>query len=153
MTALLRKSYVAVEVSGELVLLGVGGFKVSLEFQPALELAAALRSEAAVAKRIAGDDASRKNVLGVLTNATPEKQPVSRFRKELPARLAARDLAVRHAGTNVEIHFGRQVMTLGYRDAMRVAQWLRVRGKQARNAAGERTHWAQLASGASLVRA
>lgn len=151
MGALLQSSHLAVSTAGELVLLSVRDLSVSLEFQPALELACAMRMEAAVAKRIAGDDTSRKTMFGVLSNGTPERAPQSRFRRALPERLAARDLKVRHVGQTVEVHFGRQVLTLGYKDAIRVAQWIRVRAKEARNAARERAHWSELADGRSML--
>lgn len=151
MGALLQQSHLAVSTAGELVLLSVLDLSVSMEFQPALELACAMRMEAAVAKRIAGDDASRKSVFGVLTNGTPERAPQSRFRRALPERLAARDLKVRHVGSTVEVYFGKRVLTFGYKDALRVAQWLRVRGKEARNAARERAHWSELADGRSMA--
>jgi hypothetical protein len=149
--ALLQKMHLAVAARGELVLLQVGSEAFSLEFQPALELSCAMRMEAAIAKRIAGDDTSRKNVFGVLSDANQERTVVSRFRRALPERLAARDMKVRHVGVTVQVYFGRRVMTLGYKDAMQVAQWLRVRAKEARNAARERAHWSELADGLSMA--
>lgn len=149
---LLQKTSVAVAQSGELVLLEIGARRWSLEFQPALELAAAMRIEAKHAKRAAGDDSFKNTVFGVLTDAAAPVPALSRFRRGLPERLAARALGVRAVGSNVEVSFGRDCATFGYRDAVKVAQWLRVRAKQARNAAGERLHWAQLADGLALTR-
>lgn len=149
---LLQKTHVAVAQHGELVTLQIGASRWSLEFQPALELAAAMRIEAKHAKRAAGDDSFKNTVFGVLTDAAAAAPVVSRFRRGLPERLAARQLAVRQVGSTVEVSFGSDRATFGYRDAVQVAQWLRVRAKQARNAAGERAHWTQLADGTSLAR-
>lgn len=144
---LLQKAGYCVSDRGELVVLEIGSFRVTLEFQVALEVSAMLRREARIVKVAAGHDFHRRNVMGVLRDASA-KVRASRWNRELPARLARRQIRVEADALLVNLTIGKATASLPYPDAQKIAQALRVHGKLARNAAGERAHWAQLAGAA-----
>jgi hypothetical protein len=47
-------------------------------------------------------------------------------------------------GSVVSVRLGDRCLGLPYVAAPQIAQWLRIRGKLARNAAGEKAHWSDL---------
>jgi len=50
-------------------------------------------------------------------------------------------VAVAHEGDTVKLKFGNVEIKMNYVDALQLAQWIRVRGKQAKVRAGDRRHW------------
>ncbi len=143
---MLTRQNLAVAARGEVVTLAVGNVAWSLEFDFTLKLAGVLAYEARLAKSIANCGRSGSwNVASVLTdlNAPPKRR--QRFEKALPEFLRSHDVVVRHRGQLVDIGIGSHTLTLGWEDARKVAKWLRLRGKQARNAANERAHWSKIA--------
>ena len=50
-------------------------------------------------------------------------------------------VAVEHEGDTVKMKFGNVEIKMNYVDALQLAQWIRVKGKQAKNTAGDRRHW------------
>lgn len=144
MTDLLQKTVVRVSDRGELVVIEIGNLSWSLEFVTALELAALIKREARFAKASAGDDSFRHNVGGVLHDAAAEKKFVSRFRRDLPDRLAMKNVSVKARGQVVHVQIRHTDIGLPYQVAAKVSQWIRIHGKVARNAAGETSHWSKL---------
>lgn len=151
MTSLLRPGVIAVEARGELVLLQISDFRASMEFSTALELSAALKSEARAAKRCAGDDSHRYSTMGVLRDAAADAPRPSRFAAKLPERLAAKSMRVAQEGSLVALTINRVTARMPYQAALQLSQWLRVRGKEARNAAGEAAHWSQIVTGEAVA--
>lgn len=145
---MLTRELVKVSDVGELVVIQFGGFKRSLEFVTALELAAMIKREARYAKASAGDDSWRRSSVAVLHDAAAEKRPRA---KRLPERLAAKQIEVRARGQIVNVRIGGTAIGLPYSQAPKIAQWIRVHGKLARNAAGERAHWSRLVNAEVLV--
>lgn len=151
MTSLLRPGVIAVETSGELVLLKISDLRASMEFSTALELSAALKSEARAAKRCAGDDSHRYSTMGALRDAAADSKRRGRFATKLPERLAAKSLRVTQEGVLVALTINRVTAHMPYQAALQLSQWLRVRGKQARNAAGESAHWSRIVTGEAVA--
>ena len=50
-------------------------------------------------------------------------------------------VAVAHEGDTVKLTFGNVEIKMNYVDALQLAQWIRVRGRQAKNTAGDKRHW------------
>jgi hypothetical protein len=50
-------------------------------------------------------------------------------------------VAVAHEGDTVKLKFGNVEIKMNYVDALQLAQWIRVRGKQAKVRAGDKRHW------------
>lgn len=144
MTDLLQSTPIEVAVSGELVLLTLGNLHFKLEFQLALQLAAAIRFNAGIAKVQAGHEGfSRRRVFGVLNDLSASQPRRKRFAEKLPELLPPRGLDVSTDGALVVLKLGKVTAKLPYAVAFTVAQWLRVRGKEARNNAGETQHWSE----------
>lgn len=143
MTELLQKRAVSVENQGELVILKISQVTWTLEFVVALELAAMIKREARYAKACAGDEGVRRHVSGVLHDAAAEQKRPARATR-LPASLKARDIEVKAEGQVVKVRLGDRSLGLPYVAAPQIAQWLRIRGKMARNAAGEKQHWSKI---------
>jgi hypothetical protein len=143
LTKLLQKRAVSVENEGELVILMISGMTWSLDFVVALELAAMMKREARYAKASAGDEGVRRHVAGVLHDAAAERKHSGRA-KRLPERLKARNISVNAEGSIVKVRLGTSVLGIPYVAAPQIAQWLRIRGKIARNSAGEKAHWSKL---------
>lgn len=136
---MLQQKLVDVSCRGELVILAIGNIVHSVEFDMALRMSAAMLASARIAKAAAGDLARKRRCGGTLTDASAEKSPPPRFGQELPARLKGFD--VYPSGTIVNLQLGSNVFGIPYDAALTISQWLRLRGKEARNTAGERGHW------------
>lgn len=51
-------------------------------------------------------------------------------------------IAVEAVGELVKLHVGNSTLTMDYETALQMSQWLRVRGKEAKRNAGDRSrHW------------
>ena len=55
--------------------------------------------------------------------------------------LQRRRMAVEHEGDLVKLKFGNVEIKMSYIDALQLAQWIRVRGKEAKNTAGDKRQW------------
>ena len=150
MGLLLQKAHVAVSTRVELVVLAIGNVTWSLEFDLALQISAALKHHARVAKACAGDDSRIFAVAGILHDASAPKTRRQRWAEALPERLRGRDVAVNNRGQLVTLRIGPTTATIPYKDAQRIAKWLRMRGKQAKNRTGERAHWSQIVEAGAL---
>lgn len=140
---MLTRELVKVSDVGEVVVVEFGTFTRSLEFVTALELAALIKREARYAKASAGDDGWRRSSVAILHDANAEKRVTGR-RKALPERLKLKDIEVRAIGQIVSVRIGGTKIGLPYTQAPKIAQWIRVHGKAARNAAGEKKHWSKI---------
>lgn len=147
---ILRDQFVEVMTRGELVVLAIGNVSWSMEFHFALRVAAELQMAGRIAKQAAGDESRRYRVLGSLTNATPDDIRVSRFVRTLPTRLQSEQVGATICGTQVRLRLGRTTAVMPYENALQLAGWLRVRGKEARNRSGEKAHWSKIANTQAL---
>jgi hypothetical protein len=141
-----RKMAVDVSQDGELVKLKIGELTYSLEFDLALRISALLLVEGRAARRIAlGVNAfPRFRSEGVLTDLNASKKRRKRW-ETLATNLKNKDVSVVGQGATVSLRFGKQVMDLPWNGALAIAQWLRIHGKGARNQAGEKAHWSEIA--------
>lgn len=136
---------VEVSASGELVILCIGNMSFSIEFPLALQLAVAIRYHARLAKLNSGRDERGFHVVGVLHDASAQQPKRKRFIERLPELLRPRGLNVDTDGQLVVVTFGRTTLKLPYPAARTLAQWMRVRGKEAKLNAGEHRHWSEIA--------
>jgi hypothetical protein len=142
---LAQKTTVEVSCRGELVILRFGQVGYSLEFPLALRLSAVMKHEARMAKLSSGDESTLRICVGTLHDASAPKGKRKRFMEKLPELLRAQNVDVEARGRHVTLSFGTVVREFDHRDAARLAQWIRLRGKEARNNAGETAHWTAIA--------
>lgn len=142
--SLLRRYYAEVSCRGELVLLQLGNLTFSIEFPVALQIAAAMRHEARMAKLFAGVKERGFYCVGVISDLNAPKPKRKRFMENLPELLRARNVTVRQEGQLVLLKFGRAEARIPFETARMIAQWLRVRGKEAKRNAGEKAHWSRI---------
>lgn len=151
MSNLLQQNHFAVECRGMLVLLSMGDQRYSLEFDLALKLAAAIRQHAHIAKLCSGNHERGIRMLGVLHDATAEKPRHRRFVERMPELLKPHGLDVGTEGQLVVLKVKRTTAKLPYPQALTLAQWIRVRGKEAKRNAGEPRHWSEIANMPAVV--
>ena len=65
--------------------------------------------------------------------------------------LSRQRMSVEARGEMVRLTIGNAHVDMPYETAIQLSQWLRVRGKQARNTAGERAHWSQIVTGEMIA--
>jgi hypothetical protein len=140
---------VSVSTAGELVVLAMGGAGVTMHFADALRVSALLLKHGREARRI---DIGRMRsllpvvrALGSMSDAAADKVAPSRWGRALPERYKGSEIFVRTAGKTVEIRFRTQQADLPWEAALQISQWLRVRGKEARNSINEKAKWAEIA--------
>jgi hypothetical protein len=132
---------------GELVVVQIADFPFTLEFDGALILSAAIRVNARLAKLNAGMRGHGFHCAGVLHNAAASAKRRERFAAKLPELLRQRNLAVATEGQLVTVTIGRTTVKIPFDNARSFAQWLRVRGKEAKHNAGEHAHWSTFVKG------
>jgi hypothetical protein len=147
---------VAVHSVGEHVVLAMGSSRWTLHYESALKLSWWMRSCARVAKRRAGDMSRVWRLLGTLHDAekgpdvgqpyTPNGvYPVNRDVLPL-ARIG-----VKQEGTLVLVRLGNEEAKIPHHAAQAIAQWLRLRAKEAkRRACDTQRHWSLIANEESL---
>jgi hypothetical protein len=142
-----QATFVQIAQAGELVVVQVGNLSWSLEFDKALKLSAQMMAAGRVAKRADGNDTHRYRMAGSMVDANAVKQ--SKFAAK-PPPVEKRASAIPN-GTIVVVTIGGTSMDIPYEAAFQIAQWLRVHGKEARNAAGETAHWSKIANAAEAA--
>ncbi len=145
MSLILQKRHVEVATRGGLVTFAIGNVRWSLEFDLALLIASGLRFHGRLAKLCAGDQRNFFAMAGVLVDLEGPKAKRKRWGATLPERLRKHDVSVDHQGGQVRLRIGRHTATFPYAEAQKVAKWLRLRGKEAKNLANERAHWSEIA--------
>ncbi len=144
-----RAMQVDVYTAGELVVLKIGDFALSLHFADALRVAYLLLKHGRVARRTQlGRVASLMpsvRAMGLLTNLEAEADKPARWAKKPPELYKGNEILVRDVGAQVELMFRRTVCGLSWDAALTISQHLRVRGKQARNSINEKAPWAEIA--------
>jgi hypothetical protein len=144
---LLTKQALAVSSKGENVLLQIGNTELAMHYEHALSLSRWMRQEAQWIKRGRGRGKATRT-LGVMQDA--DAKPL----KPLPYLGAAihvkpklhsyRREDVSTQGRLVSVKVGASTFSLHYENALKVAQWLRVRAKESRNTAGDVRHWSEI---------
>ena len=141
---MLQRQHGAVFAVGSLVLLRVAGAGFALEFPDALALSVKVRHSARLAKLSTGNKDRGYYCAGVLSAVGDSVKP-SRSSLRVPELLAARSIHVGELGHLVTITIKGTTMEMDYPSARSLAQWLRVRGREAMRNAGETGHWSQFA--------
>ncbi len=143
---LAQKTGVEVSCLGELVILRFGQVRYSIEFPLALKIAVVMKHEARMAKLSSGDESVLRICSGILHDASAPKPKRKRFMDKLPEMLHAQNVDVEARGQLVALSFGSSTREMHHRDASRLAQWIRLHGKLARDNAGEHAHWTKIAT-------
>jgi hypothetical protein len=143
---ILTQQKVEVDCIGELVVLSVGNVERSMEFHTAIRVAAEMREAARLIKRQCNDQSRRYRTAGSLHDASAPRLPVSKFNRTLPERVKDKDIDAGTDGFQVVLRVQNTYMAMPYDAALTISQWIRVRGKEARNHAGEAAHWSQFAT-------
>ena len=126
----------------------MGSDRHSLEFDLALKVSAAMRQHARIAKLCSGNHERGIRMLGVLHDAAAEKPRRKRFIERMPELLKPHGVDVSTEGQLVVLKVKRTTAKLPYPEALTLAQWIRVRGKEAKRNAGEPRHWSEIARAA-----
>lgn len=125
-------------------MLTIGNVVTSMHFADALRLSLDLLRTGRHARKTAGVRWSNIRIGGSLTNLE-EKVVPSRFAKKPPAPTPGNQLRAKWVGHSVDLTIGGSTARLSWDAALSISQWLRVRGKEARNDAGEHAHWLEIA--------
>lgn len=63
-----------------------------------------------------------------------------------PTLVKPAQIAVASVGDKVTLTINNQTLTFGYEEALKLSQWLRVRGKESKRRAGDQSrHWSAIA--------
>jgi hypothetical protein len=135
---------IVVGCAGTVVILVLGNLRFTVEFPLALQLAAAIKVQARLAKVCSGDDSRAFHCVGVLHDANAAPTRRQQLLGQLPELLNKQGIAVVATGRMVVVSIGRTTIELPFAVAFTLAQWLRVRGKEAKSNAGEHAHWAEI---------
>ncbi len=141
----LLKQGVEVSAKGDLVTLRIGNVDIPMPYEHALDLSRWIRLEARFAK--AGTSRARTvRSLGILedlrTKPLPYTPGVAIHVKEKLQTWHRED--VEAIGRLVKIKIGPHTIQLHFESALRIAQWLRVRAKEAQRTVGDSRHWSTL---------
>lgn len=146
---LLTKQGVEVSSRGELVVLQIGNVDLPMHYEHAFAVSKWIREEGQAIKRLTGLAKTTRS-LGVLEDASAKAKPLPR---EAGAAIHVKPKLqdwqrsdVKSEGRLVAIKVGSKTIRLHYSNALKVAQWLRVRAKESRNRAGDVRHWAEIGS-------
>lgn len=140
-----RHFTVEVSTAGELVVFEIGDQAFTLEFETALRVAGQMLLTSQAARRAAGVHGTNLRVGGLLSDdAEPSTYKQGRFEK-LPPLVAKNQASCIPFGRGVRLKLGSSSMDMGWEAGLTISQWLRIRGKQARNNSGEKANWSKIA--------
>jgi hypothetical protein len=144
---LLTKQALAVSSKGENVVLQIGNTDLAMHYEHALALSKWMRQEAQWIKRGTGRSKATRT-LGVMQDADgPRLKPLPYLGAAIhvkPKLHSYRREDVSTEGRLVSVKVGASTFSLHYENALKVAQWLRVRAKESRNTAGDVRHWSEI---------
>lgn len=141
----LLKQDVEVSSKGELVVIRIGNAELLVHYEHGLCLSEWVREEARLIKRLAGQGNTLRSLAvpdeddndalpyqgGVAIHVKPKQQTWQRS-------------DVCGEGKLICIKVGNQTMKMHFENALKLAQWIRVRAKEARNRAGDTRHWSEI---------
>jgi hypothetical protein len=145
---LLTKQGVEVSSKGENVILRIGNVDLPMHYEHALDVSRWIREEGQVAKSLTGRRRTMRS-LGILEDAAakPSALPPPAPGVAIHVKPKLQDYRredVRLEGRLVAIKIGRHTMRIHFESALKIAQWLRLRAKEARNRAGDTRHWSAI---------
>ena len=145
---LFRKEGLAVSSRGEIVTMRIGNTDIPMHYEQAIDLSRWIRSEAAIIKRARGRQRTTRS-LGIMHDAEAKAKPIPNHKpgvhvKERLAKWHRGD--VTSEGNLICTRIGGYVFKLHFANAITVSHWLRIRGKEARNTAGDTRHWSAIGS-------
>jgi hypothetical protein len=144
---LLTKQALAVSSKGENVVLQIGNTDLAMHYEHALSLSRWMRQEAQWIKTGRGRSKATRT-LGVMHNVdAPLPKPLPYLGAAIhvkPKLHSYRREDVSTQGRLVSVKVGASTFSLHYENALKVAQWLRVRAKESRNTAGDVRHWSEI---------
>lgn len=141
--AIAQQMGVEVSTAGELVVLKIGNLGFSLHFATALKLSLELLESGRTVRRLFGQKTNYR-VAGALTDAAAEKVKPSRFAAKPPPEL--KDVGAEACGRLVRLRLGAINADMPFEAALAMSQWLRIRGKEARNSINEKENWHRIAA-------
>ena len=147
MANILTKQTCAVSTSGEIVVVMLGNVRFNLEHETAVAIATDLRMIAKEVKAARADIQRGWNCQGILHDANA-RPPVTNIDGRVEK---LKNYEVSSDGQVVILRIGGIAINISYQDALTIAGWLRIRGKEAARNAGDNRHWAKIASADNAI--
>lgn len=144
---LLTKQGVKVYALGESVVLTIGNAPLSMHYEQALALSRWIRQEAKAIKRLT-TRAKTMRSLGVMHDADAKPKPLP-YQRGVAIHVKDKQHSwnredVWSEGRLVATRIGRHTFKLHFENALKIAQWLRLRAKEAKSTAGDPRHWSEI---------
>ena len=148
---LFTKLKAVISGEGEQVTLHIGDTPIQMHYAQALDISRWIRAESRVIKAAIGNgDGRTLRSLGILENLSAKKKPlpvtdgVAIHVKSKLQEWHRED--VTSQGKMLRVRIGRHMLTLAYRDGLKIAQHLRVWAKACMRNAGDTRHWSSFES-------
>lgn len=139
--------YVKVAAKGEHVLLSVGNALLEMHYEDALILSANMRL-AAISARVAYGLGKIRMSMGVLHDSAEKKKPLPvtpgpaiHSKNKL---LTSSGMNVFTEGIEVKLTVGPHTVGFHFLDSLAIAQFIRIRAKEAMRNAGDDRHWSKV---------
>lgn len=140
---LFQKQNVSVISRGEYVVLQIGNTPIEFHYEHALDLSKWVREESRSIAKHYGDSKSLRS-LGTLNPEPSPPVPANAGIHIKPKLLRWHRQDVTSKGRILTIKIGAHGFDIHYKVGLIIAQWLRVRAKEARNLAGDTRHWSEI---------
>jgi len=146
---LLTKQSIEVTSNGEAVILRIGNVDLPMHFEHAFDISRWIREEGTACKRGTGRARTTRS-LGIASNAEEKQTPlpytpgVAIHTPVIKRHWHRRDVYA--VGRIVHFTIGNSTATLHFESALKIAQWIRVRAKEAQRTAGDVRHWSTFTS-------
>lgn len=140
------KQSIEVSSKGELVDLCVGNVHLPMHYEHAFDMSRWIREEAALCKRATGKRRTTRS-LGTLHDA--RKSPPLPYDRGVAIHVKEKKQAWRREDVTAQGHLvlikiGATTISLHFESALKIAQWIRLRAKEAKNRAGDTRHWSKI---------
>jgi len=141
---MLQRQIIDIKSSGEHVLARFGNVETKIQYEDALLISHWLVWRAKEAKRFAGDRSRLVKTIGTIHDASRGDGPADIRSRGVPISKKS-SWAISTEGYLVVAKFGSHTLKLNYHDASTLAQFIRVRAKEAKRRAGDvLRHWSEI---------
>lgn len=145
---LLTKQDVAISSNGESVIWTIGNVPIPVHYEHAFAISRWIRLEARLIKGLTGRGRTLRSI-GVLEDSEQSQRPLPRASGvaiHVKQKLQTwKRSDVGSEGRLVRVQIGTHTIEVHYENALKIAQWLRVRAKESKRRAGDNDrHWSEI---------
>lgn len=137
MDTVLRKERIHITSEHDRVLINIGNLQVDMPYASSFKIAQGLRLASKDAMRYAKEDPHTWSTIAALNDMPEETTPYQVSKKNQVTIRKNYNWAVGYEGENIKIKFGNIIFKFHFVVALKMSEWIRIAGREAKSWAGD----------------